>query len=179
MDHPGSPVTVSHPPRRQAWVRFLPQAGLICAVVVWLVVLFRWLEGIPEVPESFGQFGRLIARGFFAAEVVVVVGGFWIAWAASAWPGRRGSRAAWCVIAALVCWWLPVPFGLTRFVSFVLYAIAAASAIAVALASGSNRPERRVSPRVACVAVVVAGAAASALLLGIRLNSIGWTFAID
>ncbi len=179
MEVPGQPITASRRSQRQAWMRLLPQVGLACVVVVWLVGLFQWLEGIPQAPESFEEFGHVLARGIFVTAGIATVGGFWIAGAAPATPARRGSRAAYCVIAALVCWWLPLPFGLSRFVSFLLYALAAAAAVAIAVASGSRRPERRVTPRVGCIAVVSAGAAASALLLSIRLNSLGWTFAID
>lgn len=97
-----------------AWLRVLLQVGLACAVAVWLVSLLRWLESIPEVPESLGRFGRLLTGGLLAAEIVAGACGWWIARAAPRWPGRRGLWAASCVLVAVVCWWLPAPFGLTR-----------------------------------------------------------------
>lgn len=190
-----------------ALARIAVAAGLAAGIVLAVFAAragMRALQRIPVIPESYLEHKDWMAPTIFGLELFIGTGAA-IGWN-NAWPSMRAAHrwAGRAVLAGFVCWWLPVPFGLTQFLTILfLYSIAAMyawvvvrAAVTVGLGLGraaerfdSNEPKKlawsaRMTsfPRLSWAglwALIAGSAAVAAGMLTTTFKSIAWAFAID
>lgn len=185
--------------------RLLVAAGLAAGIVLAVFGAragMHALQRIPVIPESYTEHKDWMAPLIFGLELFIGAGAA-LGWN-YAWPSMRAAHrwAGRAVFAGFICWWLPVPFGLTQFLTILLlYSIGAMYAWVVvrAIATiGLGRAAERLDPpepkklawsaritrfkRLSCAGLwsLIAGSAAVAAgMLATTFKSIAWAFAID
>lgn len=168
-------------PAARSWVSPVVSVGILAGAYVGCVRLFRVLDAMDNSPEAYVAYGGRVAGWALAAGVVAAGIACVILFALPARDSvsfERFRRAGNTVLvglgAGVVLWWAPTPFGITRVLTFIVLAFAAAR-----LAIASVMPARGTPTWMAPLAAVGAGVMAARVLLLMKLNGIGWAFAID
>lgn len=175
---------------RQDKPGFRFESRLTTAVLVILALagvglwqLFLVLSSLDNSPEEFQRIGTPLFAGAVACYIVCVTA------AKLSLPESKATL----VFAALAigCWIAPVPFGITRLLSYGCIGVLAARQIVVAVAScrcvpapdvaadPATRCRAREKRRAAWFSVFGAITGGASLLLLIKADALGWAAAID
>jgi hypothetical protein len=164
------------------WAGPLLGAAVLAPGAIGLVVLFRRLAAMDNSPEMFQQHAATLSRasmvcGVVAAGVCLALrnGRDDAVTRAMRIAGRTGLVM---LVVGIVLWWLPIPFGPTRYVTLLLLAFAGAR---LGIASMRPRAPGSAAPALWPSGAAAVGAVAMAALVPLlgKLNGLAWAFAID
>ena len=165
------------------FLRVLLPLALATAALAAAVGTFHLLNRIDNSPADYTKHAGTIQL------LAVVAAGFTVPVCIAGWDHtqrtlRRAARfAAYALATTLVLWGAPVPFAIQRILLFAALLIAAALFAIATLAPAATSLFRRTSyttPGAApFLAAFAAYTTAAAALLLMKLNGLGWAYAID
>lgn len=154
---------------------------LIALAAFGLVIdrLIRFLNQIPNDPDAFNRWDAPLTAAIAILGAILLAGPI----ISSRWaPLARAHRfAGACIGAGIIFWWLPIPFGVARFVTWVLLYACAGVYLAINLRC-ALRPRSGPHAFPASVPWWAAGAAVAAILASLlsdKHNSLAFSTAID
>lgn len=181
MTDPGDKPAIDEdePPRSLAALHRLGPLLLLAAAGFGIDRLILALNRVPNSPEEYERLNPTLL-GLMAAVAIVIAAGPVLG---SRWaPLDRAHRfAGRALCLALVFWWLPIPFYLGRFLSWLLLYACAGVYLAITLRL-ALRPGRGPHPIPAAASWWAAAAAIAAVLLSLlsdKHNSLAFSMAID